>query len=89
MLRYLKTLDPERCGIVRWMGDFRHGPHRCLVFELLDQTLTDFAWQREDHSLPLDQIRNIVEQVRLDLNLNTFALSLLSKTKHIVVFCVS
>ena len=51
------------------MGDFKHGPYVCLVFELLDQSLLDFTRQRAGRSLPLMQIENIVEQVRLDLNL--------------------
>ena len=70
------------------MGALKHGPHFCLVFELLDQSLQAFAHQTENHCLPLMQIKNIVEQVRLDLNLNTIVLSLL-ETQYIVVFFVS
>ena len=86
MLTYLQALDMDRCGIVRWFGDFNHGPHACLVFELLDQSLMDFAWQRADHTLPLMQIKEIVQQVRLDLNLNTIVLSLLSKQNTLLYF---
>ena len=68
MLTYLRALDPDMCGIVRWMGMFNHGPHPCLVFELLEQSLYDFVRQRPNHKLPVMQIRPIVEQVRLDLN---------------------
>ena len=80
MLRLLRFLDPDRCGIVRWMGVFKHGPHICLVFELLEQSLMDFVEQTADNTLPLMQIKHIVAQVRLDLDLNTIVLlSLLSK----------
>ncbi|XP_056458411.1 homeodomain-interacting protein kinase 2-like [Gadus chalcogrammus] len=63
ILTRLQALDPERCGIVKWMGDFKHGPYVCLVFELLDQSLLDFTRQRAGRSLPLMQIENIVEQL--------------------------
>ena len=86
MLTCLRALDPERCGIVRWMGTFNHGPHACLVFELLDQSLFDFARQRADCTLPLMQIIQIVEQVMLDLNLNTIVLSLLWKQNTLLYF---
>ncbi|CAL8382597.1 unnamed protein product [Gadus morhua 'NCC'] len=63
ILRCLRALDPEKCGIVRWMGALKHGPHFCLVFELLDQSLQAFAHQTENHCLPLMHIKNIVEQL--------------------------
>ena len=63
MLTYLRALDPDSCGIVRWLGDFKHGPHICLVFELLEQSLLDFVCQTANHCLPLMQIKHIVEQV--------------------------
>ncbi|CAL8398063.1 unnamed protein product [Arctogadus glacialis] len=63
MLRLLRFLDPDRCGIVRWMGVFKHGPHICLVFELLEQSLMDFVEQTADNILPLMQIKHIVAQL--------------------------
>uniref|UniRef100_A0A8C4ZCN9 Protein kinase domain-containing protein n=1 Tax=Gadus morhua TaxID=8049 RepID=A0A8C4ZCN9_GADMO len=63
MLRLLRFLDPDRCGIVRWMGVFKHGPHICLVFELLEQSLMDFVEQTADNTLPLMQIKHIVAQL--------------------------
>ena len=87
MLTDLQALDPDMCGIVRWLGNFNHGPHACLVFELLDQSLLDFAWQRADHTLPLMQIKEIVQQVGPQPQLNCSVVAL--ETKHIVVFCVS
>ncbi|CAL8320538.1 unnamed protein product [Boreogadus saida] len=63
MLRLLRFLDPDRCGIVRWMGVFKHGPHICLVFELLEQSLMDFVDQTADNTLPLMQIKHIVAQL--------------------------
>ncbi|CAL8400601.1 unnamed protein product [Gadus morhua 'NCC'] len=63
MLRLLRFLDPNRCGIVRWMGVFKHGPHICLVFELLEQSLMDFVEQTADNTLPLMQIKHIVAQL--------------------------
>jgi hypothetical protein len=96
MLRFLRVLDPDSCGIVKWMGFFKHGPHVCLVFELLKQSLMDFAMLTANHTLPLRQIKHILEQVRLDLqpNLNcvesqhncTVVVAL--GTKYNVVFCV-
>ena len=69
MLRYLRALDPDRCGIVRWMGDFKHGPHVCLVFELLEQSLWDFTQQTANNALPLMQLKHVVGQVWLDFYL--------------------
>ncbi|CAL8398598.1 unnamed protein product [Arctogadus glacialis] len=66
MLRFLRVVDPDTCGIVRWMGFFKHGPHVCLVFELLKQSLMDFAMQTADRTLPLRQIKHILEQYKPD-----------------------
>ncbi|CAL8308787.1 unnamed protein product [Boreogadus saida] len=63
ILRCLRALDPEKCGIVRWIGALKHGPHFCLVFELLEQSLQAFAHQTANHCLSLMQIKNIVEQL--------------------------
>ncbi|CAL8239986.1 unnamed protein product [Gadus morhua 'NCC'] len=63
MLRFLRVLDPDSCGIVKWMGFFKHGPHVCLVFELLKQSLMDFAMLTANHTLPLRQIKHILEQL--------------------------
>ncbi|KAK0133811.1 Homeodomain-interacting protein kinase 3 [Merluccius polli] len=70
ILRQLQVLDPDRCGIVRWMGAFVHCPHICLEFELLAKSLLDVTEQAERHTLPLMQIKIILEQVELDFNLN-------------------
>ena len=61
----LRVLDPDECGIVRWMGVFTHGPRVCLEFELLDRSLRDLTQQTERHVLPLARIRIILEQVWL------------------------
>ncbi|XP_059923437.1 homeodomain-interacting protein kinase 2-like [Gadus macrocephalus] len=63
ILERLQVLDPDECGIVRWMGVFRHGPRICLEFELLDRSLRDLTQQTEHHILPLMQIKIILQQL--------------------------
>lgn len=59
----LKSLDPEKCNIVRWYQVFTDGGHNCLVFEQLDRSLYDFMEQRSFRPLLLKEIRPIVQQV--------------------------
>ncbi|CAL8314153.1 unnamed protein product [Lota lota] len=68
MLKRLRVLDPDGCGIVRWMGVFKHGPQICLEFELLDKCLRDLTRQTELHILPLMQIKIILEQLATALD---------------------
>ncbi|CAL8269012.1 unnamed protein product [Arctogadus glacialis] len=63
ILERLQVLDPDECGIVRWMGVFKHGPRICLEFELLDRSLRDLTQQTEHHILPLMQIKIILQQL--------------------------
>lgn len=60
MLWVLRSLDPDRCGIVSCYGWFLYGQQICLEFELLDISVWDFVGQS---TLPLREIRIILEQV--------------------------
>ncbi|KAG7271432.1 hypothetical protein CRUP_013682, partial [Coryphaenoides rupestris] len=63
MVRGLRCLDPDVSGIVRYMGHFKHGPHHCLEFELLNMSLLNLTEDAEDKKLPLMQIRDILKQM--------------------------
>ncbi|XP_022643697.1 homeodomain-interacting protein kinase 1-like [Varroa destructor] len=42
---------------------FEHKQHKCIVFEMLRQSLFDYVVERESHCLPLKHIRPIVQQL--------------------------
>lgn len=59
----LKSLDPDRCNIVRWHEIFIDRGHICLEFEHLDKSLYDFMRDRHFRPLLLMEIRPVVQQV--------------------------
>ncbi len=63
ILSKLKSLDPDRCNLVRWYQAFTDRGHICLEFEHLDKSLYDFMEDRQYQPLLLKEIRPIVQQV--------------------------
>ncbi|KAM7418322.1 hypothetical protein PAMA_015779 [Pampus argenteus] len=68
MLKSLKRLDPDTCNIIRWNGFFFSQENICLEFELLDQSLTHYMWERKNKPLPLEEIRPVLHQVTTALS---------------------
>ncbi|KAE8284537.1 Homeodomain-interacting protein kinase 1 [Larimichthys crocea] len=64
----LKSLDPDRCNIVRWHEIFIDRGHICLEFEHLDKSLYDFMRDRHFRPLLLMEIRPVVQQLANALN---------------------
>ncbi|XP_059180221.1 homeodomain-interacting protein kinase 2-like [Centropristis striata] len=64
----LKSLDPDKCNLVRWHQDFVSKGQICLMFEHLDKSLFDFMKGRNYQPLPLMEIRPIVQQLANALN---------------------
>uniref|UniRef100_A0A3P9DKD7 Protein kinase domain-containing protein n=1 Tax=Maylandia zebra TaxID=106582 RepID=A0A3P9DKD7_9CICH len=63
ILEQLRGLDADRCNIVQWNDFFIDGDCICLNFELLDQCLWDYIEDRENHCLPISEIRPILHQL--------------------------
>uniref|UniRef100_A0A3P9DJR4 Protein kinase domain-containing protein n=1 Tax=Maylandia zebra TaxID=106582 RepID=A0A3P9DJR4_9CICH len=63
ILEQLRGLDADRCNIVQWNDFFINGDRICLNFELLDQCLWDYIEDRENHCLPISEIRPILHQL--------------------------
>lgn len=53
------------CNIVHCYESFRTHNDTHLVFEVLDITLLEYMEQRNFKALPLDQVRSIIQQVRI------------------------
>lgn len=62
-LSKLKSLDPDKCSIVRWHKHFTDRGCICLEFEYLEKSLSDFMKQRYFRPLFVKEIRPIVQQV--------------------------
>lgn len=62
-LKKLKSLDPDKCSIVRWHKSFTDRGCNCLEFEYLEKSLSDFMKQRQFRPLFVKEIRPIVQQV--------------------------
>nr|XP_019942967.1 PREDICTED: homeodomain-interacting protein kinase 1-like isoform X1 [Paralichthys olivaceus] len=67
-LKILKSLDPDKCNLVRWYHDFIDKEYVCLVFEYLDKSLYDFISEKNGQPLLLMEIRPIVQQLATALN---------------------
>uniref|UniRef100_A0AAQ4PIE7 Protein kinase domain-containing protein n=1 Tax=Gasterosteus aculeatus aculeatus TaxID=481459 RepID=A0AAQ4PIE7_GASAC len=67
MLEKLRTLDPERNNLVRFMDSFIVDDKFCIAFECLDRSLLDLMVQREER-LTLNEIRPITRQLLVALN---------------------
>uniref|UniRef100_A0A3P9D8G6 Protein kinase domain-containing protein n=1 Tax=Maylandia zebra TaxID=106582 RepID=A0A3P9D8G6_9CICH len=63
ILEQLRRLDSDAANIVQWDGFFHDGERVCLKFELLDQCLRDYIWDRKNHCLPISEVRPILGQL--------------------------
>uniref|UniRef100_A0A3P9DEJ1 Protein kinase domain-containing protein n=1 Tax=Maylandia zebra TaxID=106582 RepID=A0A3P9DEJ1_9CICH len=63
ILEQLRRLDSDAANIVQWNGFFHDGERVCLKFELLDQCLRDYIWDRKNHCLPISEVRPILGQL--------------------------
>eukprot|EP00435_Cladocopium_sp_Y103_P023842 s1245_g5.t2 len=70
LLREILRCDPGRQSYcVKLLGEFTHAvAHCCLVFELLDISLSDFMRDTDDRGLMLRDIRTIASQMLQCLN---------------------
>lgn len=70
VLREILRCDPGRQSYcVKLLGEFTHAvAHCCLVFELLDISLSDFMRDTDDRGLMLRDIRTIASQMLQCLN---------------------
>ncbi|XP_077943169.1 uncharacterized protein LOC144386324 [Gasterosteus aculeatus] len=68
MLQKLRTLDPEKNHLVRFMDSFIVDDKSCIAFECLDRSLLDLIEQREEAPLTLNEIRPITRQLLVALN---------------------
>ncbi|XP_044027491.1 homeodomain-interacting protein kinase 1-like isoform X2 [Siniperca chuatsi] len=64
----LKSLDSDKCNLVRWYQVFSDKGHNCLEFEHLDKSLYDFMKERYFRPLLLKEIRPIVQQLATALD---------------------
>uniref|UniRef100_A0AAQ4RFC5 Protein kinase domain-containing protein n=1 Tax=Gasterosteus aculeatus aculeatus TaxID=481459 RepID=A0AAQ4RFC5_GASAC len=67
MLKKLRTLDPERNNLVRFMDSFIVDDKSCITFELLDRSLGHLIEQRKKR-LTLNEIRPITRQLLVALD---------------------
>lgn len=70
LLREILRCDPGRQSYcVKLLGEFTHAvAHCCLVFELLDISLSDFMRDTDDRGLMLRDVRTIASQMLQCLN---------------------
>ncbi|XP_058471765.1 uncharacterized protein LOC131445016 [Solea solea] len=66
-LKKIKSLDPDKCNLVRWYNIFKDKGKFCLEFEHLDKSLLDFMMGR-NCPIFLKEIRPIVQQLANALN---------------------
>nr|XP_046274229.1 homeodomain-interacting protein kinase 1-like [Scatophagus argus] len=62
-LSKLRSLDPDKCNIVRWYKQFTDRGYICFLFEPLDKSLLDLMREKYFRPLPLKEIRPIVQQL--------------------------
>uniref|UniRef100_A0AAQ4RU70 Protein kinase domain-containing protein n=1 Tax=Gasterosteus aculeatus aculeatus TaxID=481459 RepID=A0AAQ4RU70_GASAC len=67
MLEELRTLDPEKNNLVRFMDSFIDDDKSCIALELLDRSLWDLMVQRKK-PLTLNEIRPITRQLLVAFN---------------------
>uniref|UniRef100_A0AAQ4PFZ1 Protein kinase domain-containing protein n=1 Tax=Gasterosteus aculeatus aculeatus TaxID=481459 RepID=A0AAQ4PFZ1_GASAC len=67
MLEELRTLDPEKNNLVRFVDSFIDDDKSCIALELLDRSLWDLMVQRKK-PLTLNEIRPITRQLLVAFN---------------------
>uniref|UniRef100_A0A7N6FKM4 Protein kinase domain-containing protein n=1 Tax=Anabas testudineus TaxID=64144 RepID=A0A7N6FKM4_ANATE len=66
MLTGIKSLDPDKHNVVRFIEAFTSGNYACLAFEKLDRTLSDFI--KQHGKLRAEEIRPIARQMLVTLD---------------------
>lgn len=66
MLTAIKSLDPDKHNVVRFIECFSYKGYACLVFEKLDRTLSDFV--EENGKLDAKKIQTIARQMLVTLD---------------------
>uniref|UniRef100_A0A665TSX5 Protein kinase domain-containing protein n=1 Tax=Echeneis naucrates TaxID=173247 RepID=A0A665TSX5_ECHNA len=62
MLETVGALDPDKSNIVKFLDHFTWNVSSCLAFEMLDISLWDLLWKRQE-PLTLNEIRPITQQL--------------------------
>ncbi|KAJ4922386.1 hypothetical protein JOQ06_014223 [Pogonophryne albipinna] len=65
----LRAFDSDRFNFVTFNDMFVSGGHVCLELEILDMSLFEFLYQKPHRSMELDEIRPILYQVSVTLQL--------------------
>uniref|UniRef100_A0AAQ6IFS6 Protein kinase domain-containing protein n=1 Tax=Anabas testudineus TaxID=64144 RepID=A0AAQ6IFS6_ANATE len=63
MLEAIRTLDPDKTNIVRFIESFTFQNLSCLVFENLDRSLWDLMKERRWYPMDLSEIRPVIQQL--------------------------
>ncbi|XP_026221116.1 homeodomain-interacting protein kinase 2-like [Anabas testudineus] len=63
MLEAIRTLDPDKTNIVRFIESFTFQNLSCLVFENLDRSLWDLMKERRWYPMHLSEIRPVIQQL--------------------------
>ncbi|XP_034089820.1 probable serine/threonine-protein kinase dyrk1 [Gymnodraco acuticeps] len=69
IMEELRAFDSDRFNFVTFNDVFVYGEHVCLELEILDMSLFEFLYQKPHRSLELDEIRPILYQVSVTLQL--------------------
>ncbi|KAK5921565.1 hypothetical protein CgunFtcFv8_018922 [Champsocephalus gunnari] len=69
IMEELRAFDSDRFNFVTFNDVFVSGGHVCLELEILDMSLFEFLYQKPRRSLELDEIRPILYQVSVTLQL--------------------
>uniref|UniRef100_A0A671Y317 Protein kinase domain-containing protein n=1 Tax=Sparus aurata TaxID=8175 RepID=A0A671Y317_SPAAU len=63
MLEAIRTLDPEKNNITRFLESFRFNNLSCLAFEMLDRSLFDLMIEGNMMPMRLNEIRPVIHQL--------------------------
>uniref|UniRef100_A0A8D3EEB7 Protein kinase domain-containing protein n=1 Tax=Scophthalmus maximus TaxID=52904 RepID=A0A8D3EEB7_SCOMX len=67
MLGKIRALDPDRHNIVKFIEKCQYGELPCLVFEMLDISLSDLIEERERRALSVNELRPVTQQLLVAL----------------------
>ena len=71
MLEKLRCLDPDETRIVRFHETFYSMDRVFMVFEILETSIHDYMCLREWAPLPLNGIRTIIKDVRIQCQIQS------------------
>ncbi|XP_071326689.1 homeodomain-interacting protein kinase 2-like [Trachinotus anak] len=69
ILQELRAFDSDRFNFVRYNDTFFDGQNLCLEFEMLDKSLSDFLEEKPSNLLSVKEIRPILHQMGIALQL--------------------